>query len=87
MQSSATMSSVMGKKELPPRHHCVIFKRVDRIESSKEPEPLPSMSGMNEIAACPLSSIADDPSALPSPTIFPLLSNSSYLFTLCQLLY
>ena len=47
------------------------FKRVDRIESSKEPEPVPSTSGMSEIAACPPSPIADDPSALPSPTSSP----------------
>ena len=46
------------------------FKRVDRIESSKELEPVPT-SGLNEIATCPLSPIADDPSALPSPTSFP----------------
>ena len=44
------------------------FKRVDRIKSSKEPEPLPSTSGMREIAACPLSPTADNPSPLPSPT-------------------
>ena len=47
------------------------FKRVDRIESSKEPEPVPSTSGMSEIAACPLSPISDDPSALPSPASSP----------------
>ncbi|XP_057400637.1 deoxyuridine 5'-triphosphate nucleotidohydrolase, mitochondrial isoform X4 [Balaenoptera acutorostrata] len=47
------------------------FKRVDRIESSKEPEPLPSTSGVSEIASCPPSPIADDPSALPSPTSSP----------------
>ena len=47
------------------------FKRVDRVESSKEPEPVPSKSGMSEIAACPPSPIADDPSALPSPTSSP----------------
>ena len=44
------------------------LKRVDRIESSKEPEPVTSMSGMSDIAACLSSPIADDPSALPSPT-------------------
>ena len=44
------------------------FKRVDRIESIKKPEPVPSTSGMSEIAAWPPSPIADDPSALPSPT-------------------
>ena len=42
-------------------------KRVDRIEASKESEPVPSISGVNEIAACPLSPIVNDPSALPSP--------------------
>ena len=29
---------------------------------------VPSMTNVNEIAACPPSPIADDPSALPSPT-------------------
>ena len=47
------------------------FKRVHRIESSKEPEPVPSTSGMSEIAVCPPSPIADDPSALTSPTSSP----------------
>ena len=47
------------------------FKRVDRLESSKEPEPVPSTSGVREIAACPPSPVADDPSALPSPTFSP----------------
>ena len=47
------------------------FKRVHRIESSKEPEPVPSTSGMSEIAACTPSPIVDDPSALPSPTSSP----------------
>ena len=62
------------------------FKRVDRIESSKEPEPVPSMSGMSEIAACPPSPIADNPSALRSPTSSP--SSSNFLpVTRCQPLY
>ena len=47
------------------------FTRVDRIEFSKEPDPVPSTSGVSEIAACPPSPIADDPSALPSPTSSP----------------
>ena len=64
------------------------FKRVDRIESSKEPEPVPSTSGMSEIAACPLSPTADNPSPLPSPTSSPSSSsNSSCLCTRCQPLY
>ena len=46
-----------------------VFMRVDRIESSKEPEPVPSMCGMSEIAACPPSPIADDLLALPSPSM------------------
>ena len=69
------------------------FKRVDRIESSKEPESVPSMSGVSEIAACPPFPIADDPSALLSPTSSP--SSSQQLFLpvptmpapVCQLLY
>ena len=47
------------------------FKRVDRTESSKSPEPVPSTSGTSETAACPPSPIADDPSALPSPAFSP----------------
>ena len=44
------------------------FNGVDRIESSKEAELVLSMTGMSEISACPLSPIADNHSALPSPT-------------------
>ncbi|XP_066875983.1 tigger transposable element-derived protein 1-like isoform X3 [Kogia breviceps] len=44
------------------------YKRVDRIKSCKEPEPVPSTSGVSEMAPCPPSPIADDPSAVPSPT-------------------
>ncbi|XP_060266481.1 nuclear autoantigen Sp-100 isoform X8 [Ovis aries] len=47
------------------------LKRVDRVESSKELEPVSSVSGVSEIAACPPSPIADDPSALPSSTSCP----------------
>ena len=67
MQLSATMSSMMRKKE-PGHHWIVCFKRLGRTESTKEPEPVLSTSGMSEIAACPPSPIADDPSALPSPS-------------------
>lgn len=52
-----------------PLNH--FLKRVGRTESSKEPEPGPSASGMSETTACPPSPIADDPSALPSPTPSP----------------
>ena len=47
------------------------FKRVDRTEPSKKPEPVPSMSGVGEIAVCSPYSIGDDPSALPSSTTSP----------------
>ena len=61
--------------------------------SSKESEPVPSTPGVSEIAACPPSPVADNPSALPSPTSSP--SSSQYLFLpvpsmpapVCQLLY
>ena len=43
----------------------------DRIESSKEPEPVPSTSGMSETVACPPSPIVDSHSALPSPISSP----------------
>ena len=47
------------------------FKREDRIESNKDPEPVTSVSGMSEIAACPPTAIAHDSSALPSLTSSP----------------
>ena len=61
------------------------FKRVDGIESSREPETGPSTSGVSEVAACPPSPIADDPSALPSPTSSPV--SNSCLLTRCQPFY
>ena len=42
--------------------------------SSREPEPVPSTSGMDEIKACTLSPIADNSSAPPSPTSSPFSS-------------
>ena len=50
--------------------------------SGKEPEPMSSMSGMSEVAACRLSPIADDPSALSSPTSSP---TSSVTLSACSL--
>ena len=47
------------------------LKRVDRIESSKEPEPVPSASGVGAMAAGPPSPAAADPSTLLSPTSSP----------------
>ena len=69
MQASVTMGSVPRKKRATTQTSLEgFFKRADRMEASKEPEPEPATSDMNEIAACPPSPIADDPSALPSPT-------------------
>ena len=48
------------------------IKREDRLESNKDPEPVTSMSGMNEIIeACPPTAIAHDSSALASLTSSP----------------
>ena len=60
MQSSGTVSSMTRekKKSYSPESLDLLFKRVDRIESSKEPDPEPLMSGVNEIVACPPSPIA-----------------------------
>lgn len=57
------------------------FKRVDRIESGKEPEPVPAASGVSEAAACPPSPAAADPSALDQlpPPLPPPVTNSSCL--------
>ena len=53
---------------------------MDRTESNKEPEPVPSTSGI-ETVACPPSHIADDPLALSSPTSSPPpVNNPSCLF-------
>ena len=73
MQASATESFMMRKRVTyhPDKAWIILFKRVDRIESSKEAERMPSTSGMNEIRVRPPSPIADDPSAVPSPTFSP----------------
>ena len=54
------------------------FKRVDRVEYSRELEPGPSMSGVSEIAAYPPSPAADCPS-LSSPPLPPPVRNSVHL--------
>ena len=56
------------KRATPQKTLDHFFKRINRIESSKEPEPEPSTSGVNEIIACPPSPVAGGPSAPPSPT-------------------
>ena len=59
------------------------IERVDGIESSKDPEPVPSTSDMSEIAGWPPFPIADDPSALSSPT--PSLALQSVILLACSL--
>ena len=86
MQSSATVFSMTRTKSYYSDITEFFFKRVDKIESIKEPEPVPLASDVSDTAACPSSPIADNPSALPSPTSSLPLSNSC-LFTRCQLLY
>ena len=51
---------------------CANFQRCGHASgSSKGPETVSSTSCLSEIAASPLSPIADDSSALPSPTFSP----------------
>ena len=47
---------IYNEKERATRQRSLgrFLKRVDRIESGKEPEPGPSVSGVSEIAVCPL---------------------------------
>ena len=52
-----------------------------------ELNPVTSTSGVSDIAAYPPSPIADDPSALPSPTSLPPVGDASCPFTWCQPLY
>ena len=52
------------------RHHWIIFT-IGYIESSKQPQSVPSESGVSEITACPPSPIAGDLSALSSLTSLP----------------
>ena len=61
------------------------FKRVDRIESNKEPEPVSSTSGMSEIVVC-LRLLLLTVLQLHhlSPPLLPPVSSSSCLFTGCQ---
>ena len=73
----------MGKRATTQALLDHFFKRIERIESSKEPEPVPSTSNESESAACPPSPVAADPSVLPSPTASPV-SNSCRLLTPCQ---
>ena len=57
----------------------VNIQRYERLPgSSQRGTSLPSASSVSNTVACPLSPIADDPSALPSPNSSP--STSQYLF-------
>ena len=79
-----------GKSPTYKPSSCELLK----MWTSKEPEPVPSASGVSESAACPLSPMADYPSA-PSPTCSLLQSVTllacsldactRYLFSRCTL--
>ena len=66
MQPSATMS--LWQEEQNSDTTKTVFSRGQVELNPAEPEPVTSTSGVSDIAACPPSPIADDPSALPSPT-------------------
>ena len=91
MQPSATVSSMKSKKR-DTTHTSLnffFFSREDRTESSKEPEYVPSSSGMQDIAAgfrllLLMTLQLYLPSATSSP---PPVSSCSGLFTWCQPLY
>ena len=68
MQSNAIVSSDEKKRATIQISLDPFSKRVDRVEPIKEPEAVPSTSGLREIAAYPLTPSAKHPLALPSPT-------------------
>ena len=75
-----------------PQHgipHVANFQRCEPAACfSKEPEPVPSTSGVSEIVTCPPPPIPDDRSALPSPISSPsFLLVHSIPSAMCQLLY
>lgn len=84
-QPSTTESSTMRKIELPPRCHWAIFLGVDRLVSSKEPDPVPSTSSMSDTAARPRLLLPTTPRLchLPPPLPAPV-SGSSCPLTGCQ---
>ena len=73
-----------GKKTTTQTSLDHFFKRVDRIVSSKEPESVPSMSGMMQPAPHLLLTVLQIYHLPPLP---PSVSTPSCLFTWCQPLY
>ena len=71
---------IHDEKNRPPTQTLLdhFFKRADRIESLKEPEPVTSMSGMSEIEACLPTPTSHDSSALPSLTSSPFSSQQFF---------
>ena len=92
MKVAAAIQNAIQQKRHNPEITVLFFLKEGRYYS-REPERVPSTSGISETAACPSSLVADNPSALPSPTSFP--SSSQWLFLpvhlmpapVCQLLY
>ena len=65
-------------RNVSPNHWIIfsgLFSGVSGIEISKALEPVPLTLGVSEIAACHLSPITDDPSAVPSLTSPPSSSS------------
>ena len=90
-ESSAMASPRMRNKELPPRHHWIAFSG-GQIEWNLSRNQNLCLNIRHEAARTPWL-VADDPSALPSPTFSP--SSRQQLFfsvhlmpaPVCQLLY
>jgi len=68
-------------RQAATHYRIVFFKRIDRIELSQEPEPVLSMSGVSEIAACPPSPILHLYHLLPPfpPPVACSLDSSPYM--------
>ena len=88
MQSNATVPSYEKKRATVQTSLDHFFKRVDRIESSKEPESVPSSQAWVKLQPAlhllllTILQLYHLPPPLPPP-----LSNSSCLFAWCQPLY
>ena len=87
MLFSATMSSMMRKKEPLPRHHWIIFQESRHYWIQQGIITCAISVRCEWNCSLPSISIADDFSALPSPTSSPSSNHSSCLFTQCQPLY
>ena len=77
VQSSATMSSMMSKREPLPRHHWIVLSR-GNIELNPARKRTCAINVRCEWNCTCLPSIANDPSALPSPISSPYSSQKLF---------